>query len=607
MTRNPQLVTRNSQLATLLSRGFLMPRTQIAVGIDIGAHALKAVALRKSGNHVALVRAATLELGEMAFIDDSERKDLRIAELLHHLLRRARIRSRTACAGLAGRDYFVKYLHVPPTTPDKLRKLIEYEVLEDPTAAVQDQTTDFWLLDLPTKAEEFTVLVVMSRNDTLRRRLSLLRRAGAVPEGLTLDAIGLFNAYVNALDEAVYNDKTTLLVDIGAQHMDIVVQRNAKLLFVRNLTLGGNRFTEAVQEEFHLPIGEAEELKIAQGAILPRHFDVAAEIDTATPEARLSAALLEPAETIYDTLQATIKYCQTQTRMTNLKIDEVVLSGRCARLRGLREFLARRFRTPVEILDPLRGIDTSPLGPAERGEVVENANSYTVAIGLALRELEERQVRPITLLPESVRRRREFITHTFFLYLAAAVFALAFGVMVYSSSIATARTLQEAKIEAGLIHDAEGLHTQLKTHMGRNAVLAGQAESLKHVLDTARRSAEVLVVLKETVAPQLRIDAVSASTERSALFVVRGGRGGPEGPEADTHLLIEGRVASKFAGQPIGEGAAKTLVDDFLARLLEQKHIYKEAKVTKYPAAAEPSGQRTFKIDVTFAIPFQGE
>jgi type IV pilus assembly protein PilM len=582
-----------------------MPKSQTAVGIDIGSHALKAVVLRKTGTHVSLVRAGAVELGELAFLDDSERKDSRVAELLRVLLRRSRIPRRTGAVGLAGRDYFVKYLHVPPTTRDKLRKLIEYDAAEDPAAAAKEQTSDFWLLDLPSKPDEFTVLVVLARNETLLRRLAFLKSAGVRAEGLTLNALALFNAYVQAMDEAIFNDKTTLLVDIGARNLDVVVQRNAKLIFVRNLTLGGGRFTEGVQEEFRLPIREAEELKISRGAILPTHFDVAAEIDTSTPEARLSAALLEPGEAIYDTLQASIKYCQAQTRMANLKIDEVVLSGRGARLRGLREFLAQRFRVPVEVLDPLRTIETSALPPAERDEVAENASSYAVAIGLALRELEERHLRPISLLLESLRRQREFYNRDVFLYLAAAVLLAAFATMFYSSSLATSKAEEEFGIKSKLAADAEGIKKQLDAQLGENGRLADQNTELRRLFDTPRRCAEVLAVLKETTPQELSIDSISTITDRPTPLVAKTRPAAPQ--EATTTLVIEGRVVEKPDAKDADIAAALRSVDSFLHDLEKQKHLYRQAKITKYPDPnKEVPGQRTFRMIVTFAAPFEG-
>jgi type IV pilus assembly protein PilM len=544
-----------------------------------------------------------VELGDLAFLDDSPRKDQRLAELLRTMLRRGRIPAGRAAVGLAGRDYFVKYLHVPPTTPDKLRKLIEYEATDDPAAGAKGQTNDFLLLDLPSKAEEFTVMVVVARDETLRHHLAGLRRAGVGTDGLTLDAIALFNAYVNAKDEAIYNDKTTLLVDIGAQHTDVVVQRNAKLLFVRNLVMGGGRFTEAVQDEFHLPIREAEELKIAQGAILPHHFDVAADIDTSTPEGRLSAALLEPAENLYDTLQATIKYCQTQTRLANLKIDEIVLSGRCAHLRGLRDFLAHRFRVPVEVFDPLARMDTSALPPELREEVATNAASYSVAIGLALRELDERRIRPITLIPEDVRRRQEFLHHAFFLYAAAAVFAAAFAAMVYCSNIATAQAQKDQVRATSLVSAAEALKKQLDVQQAQNTALANHCGGLRHVLDTGRRSCETIAILKESVPKELTLDSFNVITERPQALVRAGG---PK-LEPTTRIEIEGHVAEKQGGQPIRLAAAQRIVDNFLASLLERKALFGAGKVVKYPDPGKTEARRIFKMEVQFAVPFQGQ
>ena len=419
---------------------------------------------------------------------------------------------------------------------------------------------------------------------------------------MTIDAVALFNAYVAAKDEAIYNDKTTLLVDIGAQHTDVVVQRNAKMLFVRNLTLGGIRFTEAVQDEFKLPMREAEELKITQGAILSSHFDVAAEIDTSSPEARLSAALLEPAENIYNTLQATIKYCQTQTRMPNLKIDEVVLTGRCAHLRGLREFLAHRFRVPVEVFDPLAGLDLAPLSPEAREDVASCVGGYTTAIGLALREFDERPVRPITLVPEAMRRRREFFARDFFVYAAAAVFALAFGAMVWCSSLAAAREEQDLAARRRVVTEAEGILKQLGLLQSQNAALASHAGGLKHVFDTGRRTCELLAVLKQTTPPQLTIESATAGSERTTPAAARFTGADAQG----SFLLLEGRVADKIGDQPLSIAGAQQIVDNFLASLRDQSYLFGAGKVTKYPDPRDPEGRRSFRMIIYLAAPFRG-
>ncbi|NQT88359.1 pilus assembly protein PilM, partial [bacterium] len=514
------------------------------------------------------------------------------------LLRQTRIRRADVGSGLAGHDCFVKYLHVPPAPPDKLRRLIEYEVNEDPAAGAHEHSSDFWLLDLPTKSEEFTVLVAMTRNEFLRRRIGLLKTAGLACDGLTLNAVAFFDAYVQSMDEAIYNDKTTLLVDIGARHMDVVVQRNAKLLFVRNLSLGGNQFSEAVQEEFQLPIREAEELKLAQGAILPRHFDVSADIDVATPEARLSAALLDAGEKVYDTLQATIRYCQAQTRMRDLRIDEIVLGGSSARLTGLREFLAHRFHAPVQVIEPFRGIQTSAIPLRYRDEVVDDAAGYAVAMGLALRQFNEPRHRTISLLPAEVRRRREFFARDAFLYVAAAVFTLAFGAMVYTSGAATEAASRRVQWDSNRIASAEKVVERFRGHMKHNAILDSQAEALQRLLDTGRRVADTISILTNNVPPQLKLDTIETVTEMPQM--------GPHRQAAPlaTRLVIGGRVAETYKGQPISESGAHAIINGCMDLLEANKHLYSDAKVTRYPTPAETP--RRFTIELIYVAPFYG-
>ena len=252
-----------------------------------------------------------------------------------------------------------------------------------------------------------------------------------------------------------------------------------------------------------------------------------------------------------------------------------------------------------------RSLHTSALPPAARDEVLENGDNYAVAIGLALRELDERPIRPITLLPEDIRRRREFFARDFFVYASAAIYALAFAGMVYSSVIATRAATSDLAIKEGRIKSAETQHKQLDERLAQNAVLARQNRALKETLDTDRRTAEVLAVLKETTPPQLRIDAIAITTSQPRVYVRRGRPSGqPKDPV--TTMVIEGRVAATYKGSEITVGAGKSIVDNFLALLLSHHYLYKEAKVTKYPDATEAPGKRTFKMELVLAAPYRG-
>ena len=70
------------------------------------------------------------------------------------------------------------------------------------------------------------------------------------------------------------------------------------------------------------------------------------------------------------------------------QIDRLMLSGGASRVDGYREMLQERFSAPVEDFDPFRTIawDPKKLGR----ESVEHASTAAVAVGLALRKVNDR-------------------------------------------------------------------------------------------------------------------------------------------------------------------------------------------------------------------------
>ena len=70
------------------------------------------------------------------------------------------------------------------------------------------------------------------------------------------------------------------------------------------------------------------------------------------------------------------------------RIDRIMLSGGASRVDGFREMLHERFNAPVEEFDPFRtiGWDSKKLGR----EAVEHASTAAVAVGLALRKVNDR-------------------------------------------------------------------------------------------------------------------------------------------------------------------------------------------------------------------------
>jgi type IV pilus assembly protein PilM len=162
-----------------------------------------------------------------------------------------------------------------------------------------------------------------------------------------------------------------VLLNAGASAVNINILQGAQSVFTRDIAMGGNAYTEAVQKELDLPFEAAERLK--QGVPVD-----GATVEEARPilHAVTENLLLEIQKT-FDFFKATAGSDQ---------IDGIVLSGGGSRVDGLREMLEERFGTTVEAFDPFRAVAWDDrLGAAE-----DAAPSAAVAVGLALRKAADR-------------------------------------------------------------------------------------------------------------------------------------------------------------------------------------------------------------------------
>ncbi len=82
----------------------------------------------------------------------------------------------------------------------------------------------------------------------------MIRQAGRQPVVVDVDAFAVQNAY-----EANYDPDpgaVVVLLNAGASAININIVSGEQSLFTRDISMGGNAYTEAVQKELNLPFDE---------------------------------------------------------------------------------------------------------------------------------------------------------------------------------------------------------------------------------------------------------------------------------------------------------------------------------------------------------------
>ena len=83
-----------------------------------------------------------------------------------------------------------------------------------------------------------------------------------MPVVVDVDAFALQNAY--EVNYGLEPDAVVVLLNAGASAININIITGDQSVFTRDISIGGNAYTEAVQKELNLPFDSAEQLKKGQ-------------------------------------------------------------------------------------------------------------------------------------------------------------------------------------------------------------------------------------------------------------------------------------------------------------------------------------------------------
>jgi type IV pilus assembly protein PilM len=347
-------------------------KARSVVGLDIGSSAVKAVELRASGKGFRVVAIAAEPIPPDSIVDGAIIDGGAVADAIKRLFGHKGFKTKEVAASLSGNAVIVKKITLPVMTDKELAESIYWEAEQYIPFDIQDVNLDYQVIDPGTGPDgkgTMDVLLVAAKKEKIADYTNVITQAGRQAVVVDVDAFALQNAY-----EANYGggDAVVVLLNAGASATNINIISNGQSLFTRDVSLGGNAYTEAVQRELNLPFDVAELAK--KGVPVEGHsFDDVRPVLHAITE----NVLLEIQKS-FDFFKATA---------SSDRIDRIVLSGGASAVDGFAEALADRFGIPVEHFDPFRQVAFEK-PPA--GGVTELAATAAVAVGLALRKAGDR-------------------------------------------------------------------------------------------------------------------------------------------------------------------------------------------------------------------------
>jgi type IV pilus assembly protein PilM len=355
-------------------------RSRSLVGLDIGSSAIKAVELKAAGRRYKVTGFGVEPVPPDSIVDGAIIDGAAVADAIRRVFETNGLKTKEVAASLSGNAVIVKKISLPPMTAAELSDSIYWEAEQYIPFAVQDVNLDYQVLSGAPDGQTpqagntagMDVLLVAAKKEKIADYTGVIAQAGRVPVVVDVDAFALQNAY--EVNYGLEPGAVIALVNAGASAININVICGDQSQFTRDISIGGNTYTEALQKELQLSHDQAEELKRGM-SVSGVDFEQARPILRAVTE----NVLLE--------VQKTFDFFRGTTGTD--RIDRLVLSGGTSRVDGFAEMLAERFDADVEMFDPFKTVafDAARFGATSPADVAATA---AVAVGLATRRVGDR-------------------------------------------------------------------------------------------------------------------------------------------------------------------------------------------------------------------------
>jgi type IV pilus assembly protein PilM len=346
-----------------------MAKRKLAVGLDIGSSGVKLVQLKQKKGGYALQAFGTAPLPPEAIVDGALMNSGAIVSAIQDLVAQHKVKTKEVAIGIGGHSVIIKKISMPRMTQEELDESIQWEAEQYIPFDVKDVNIDTQILSSEVNAAgQMDVLLVAAKKDMINDYTSVCAEAGLTATVVDVDAFAVQNAYESNYD---LDGQTVVLINVGAAVSNINILSGGATTFTRDITMGGNAFTEEIQKQLNISYDEAEALKVGgQG-----------ETDAVVPQ-EVERVIQGVAEQMGGEIQRSLDFFASTSG--DARIGRVYLSGGTARIAALQKVLEARAGVRVELLNPFKNVDVDNrrFDPAE---LLAAAPSAAVGVGLALR------------------------------------------------------------------------------------------------------------------------------------------------------------------------------------------------------------------------------
>jgi len=337
------------------------------IGLDIGSNALKVAELKESRGGYQLRSIGEAFLPPESIVNKVITKPEVVSDHISTLIKDLGIKNKNVVISVSGHSVIIKKVTLPAMSDAELSESIPWELEQYLPQSIEDVNYDFQILPGETPEGNMDVLIVAAKKDITNEYVNLVSDIGLRPVIVDVDVFALENMYEINYDPS---EGLVALVNIGASVTNINILKDGISVFTRDISTGGNQFTEWLMKELNIDFVEAEQMKYNLGK------------ENTPPE--VERVTSDFTDLISGEIKRTLDFFVSN--FWKDRISDIILGGGSSKVPDLSEVLKDVTDTNVEMVNPFKKIQVSD-SDFDPSYITDISPKMGVVVGLALRTI----------------------------------------------------------------------------------------------------------------------------------------------------------------------------------------------------------------------------
>lgn len=374
------------------------------VAVDIGSFSLKFAYVQRDENGSLILKTLS-QLNIPPYeseLTDEQRETMSKDDIREHCLKELRqfltthitellydneIQTKRAITFASNREVTIRCIEIPPVVEkDKLTDAVTAEANKQMPFSMGNAVLGYHVQGDTVRDEKALtqIMVAALQKDIIDHINANFKGGGLSNEGILTLPQALELALSKQMGPYAENDKKVGIIHCGNSTTSIMIYKNGKIQFFRDVNMAGATITEAIyaggevdgQEIKFKHFNEATELKHKLGVMPPDEIK-----DLKGAEKFAAQKIFETVEKIFQHIQLSISFYISQTGETGL--DKIILTGGSAGMTNFKEFIEESLEVSTSLGNPFSKVQIGEIKyPEDRREIESPALSPVMGAAL---------------------------------------------------------------------------------------------------------------------------------------------------------------------------------------------------------------------------------